>query len=74
LSTNTIRNWAAIIILGVWTLAAIVAFFTANLTELGIITPVAVIVTGFLFGYKQESQSQQSQGHEKEDEKWSHLP
>ena len=36
----------------VWTLAATIAFFTTNFEELGIVTPVMMVVVCFIFGLK----------------------
>jgi hypothetical protein len=51
-TNTTIRIWLAWIVVAIWSAAAIVAFFTQNFEELGIITPVMMIVVGFVFGYK----------------------
>lgn len=52
LGTDNLRGWIAVMVATIWFLAAIVAFFTANFEELGIITPVMMIVVGFVFGYR----------------------
>jgi uncharacterized membrane-anchored protein len=49
-----LRSWVAIAVVIIWTVSAIVAFFTGNFEELGIVTPVMMIVTGFLFGFRHE--------------------
>jgi len=46
------RTYFAWIIIAVWTSAAVVAFFTQNFAELGIVTPVAMLAVGFVFGVK----------------------
>lgn len=69
LNTISLRNWVAIVVVIVWSVAAVVAFFTANFEELGIVTPVMMIVVGFVFGYKAEYTPPPD-----DNDKWSHLP
>jgi len=40
------------VVIFIWSAAAVVAFFTQDFAELGIVTPVMMIVVGFVFGYK----------------------
>jgi uncharacterized membrane protein len=50
--TNVFRVYVAWVVIFIWSVAAVVAFFTQNFAELGIVTPVMMIVVGFVFGYK----------------------
>jgi hypothetical protein len=46
------RTYLSWIVVTIWSAASVVAFFTQNFAELGIVTPVMMIVVGFVFGYK----------------------
>jgi MFS-type transporter involved in bile tolerance (Atg22 family) len=50
--TDQLRTYLAWIIVVIWSSAAVVAFFTQNFAELGIVTPVMMIVVGFVFGFR----------------------
>lgn len=51
-ATERIRLYVACVVVLIWSAAAVVAFFTKNFEELGIVSPVMMIVVGFLMGYK----------------------
>jgi MFS-type transporter involved in bile tolerance (Atg22 family) len=54
LNDVALRNAITIVVAVIWTAASVVALFTQNFEELGIVTPVMMFVVGFLFGYKTE--------------------
>lgn len=45
-----IRNLIAGAVVSVWTITALASVITNNYTSLGAVTPVMMIVAGFLFG------------------------
>lgn len=52
--TVKLRVTVAWVVVFIWSAAALVAFVTQSFEELGIVTPVMMIVVGFVFGYKAE--------------------
>jgi hypothetical protein len=42
----------AVVVLSVWAVVALVSLYTESYTALTAITPVMLIVAGFLFGYR----------------------
>jgi hypothetical protein len=50
------RAFIALIVVFVWAILAISTLLTQNYTALGAVTPVMMIVVGFLFGYRREVQ------------------
>ena len=42
----------ALLVAGVWALVALISLLLKDYTGLSIVTPVMVIVAGFLFGFK----------------------
>jgi hypothetical protein len=42
----------ALVVAGVWAIVSLVSLFLKDYTGLTIVTPVMVIVAGFLFGFK----------------------
>jgi glucose uptake protein GlcU len=49
-----LRTGIALLVASVWAIVAISTLVTSNYTALGAVTPVMMIVVGFLFGYKNE--------------------
>lgn len=49
---ETLRTLIALVVVAVWAAAGIDAVITYQFKSLEIITPVMMIVTGFLFGYQ----------------------
>jgi ATP/ADP translocase len=52
--TERLRMAVAVLVVCVWGLSAVIGAITQNYTELGIITPVMMLVGAFLFGFKKE--------------------
>lgn len=50
--TLTMRTFIAGAVVSVWSITAIGSLITNNYTALGAVTPVMMIVAGFLFGSK----------------------
>lgn len=72
---DPLRTWVTIAVIAIWLIAATVALVTANVTELGIITPVVMIVVGALFTYyKRNGNGNGKNGRNGDDDRWSHLP
>lgn len=55
MTNDALRKWAAIVIIAIWSIAAIVALVTADVLVLGAVTPVMMFVVGFLFGFRPPS-------------------
>lgn len=51
MTNDQLRKWAAIVIITIWTLAAIVALIRSDVLVLGAVTPVMMFAMGFLFGF-----------------------
>jgi hypothetical protein len=47
----------ALMVAGVWALVSLISLLLKDYTGLTIVTPVMVIVAGFLFGYKKNGSS-----------------
>jgi len=52
MSKETLTTILALAVAGVWSIVAISSVLTKEYNALAIITPVMLIVAGFLFGYK----------------------
>ncbi len=52
---ETLTTALAILVGSVWALAAVASLITGESTVLAAITPVMLIVAGFLFGYRTSS-------------------
>lgn len=52
MSRESLVLWFAVGVGGVWGIVTIVSLFGRDYTVLGIITPVMLIVSGFLFGHR----------------------
>jgi uncharacterized membrane protein YjjP (DUF1212 family) len=52
LNRNTVVNVLAFVVSGVWAAVALSSVLTQDYTALSIVTPVMLIVAGFLFGRK----------------------
>jgi hypothetical protein len=50
-----LRNGIAVLVACVWALAAVDGILTQNWTGLGIVTPMMMLIGGFLFGFKHEA-------------------
>lgn len=55
----TIRDLIAIAVVSVWTITALTSVLTKNFTSLGAVTPVMMIVAGFLFGTRSSNGNSQ---------------
>jgi hypothetical protein len=51
----SMRNFIAGAVVAVWIITALASILTSNFTSLGAVTPVMMIVAGFLFGSKNGS-------------------
>lgn len=49
---DSLTTLLALIITGVWAVVALVSLYTKEYAPLGAITPVMLLVAGFLFGYR----------------------
>lgn len=74
LLVDPLKSWVTIAVVGVWLLASIVALITANVTELGILTPVVMIVLGALFTIRNGNGRRRNGRDDDDDDRWSHLP
>lgn len=54
---ETLTTILALLVAVVWSVVAIASVITAQYNSLAIITPVMLIVAGFLFGYKRNGGS-----------------
>lgn len=61
-ASERLRNGIAAVVAGVWSLAAIAGILTQDYTGLGIVTPVMMLIGGFLFGIKHEEKKQKENG------------
>lgn len=57
MNKETLTTILALIIASVWSIVAIASVITQEYNSLAIITPVMLIVAGFLFGYKKNGNS-----------------
>jgi hypothetical protein len=53
-TNDHLRNTIAALVAGVWAVVALSTLITRDYTALGAVTPVMLVVVGFLFGYKTE--------------------
>lgn len=53
--SERLRNGIAALVAGVWGLAALAGILTHDYTGLGIVTPVMMLIGGFLYGAKHET-------------------
>lgn len=60
-----VRNLIAIAVVSVWTITALASIITTNYTALGAVTPVMMIVAGFLFGTRSDSSNGSRNGGKK---------
>jgi ATP/ADP translocase len=61
----SMRNIIAGAVVGVWSITALASIITSDYTSLGAVTPVMMIVSGFLFGSR--SSNGKSNGKSKEE-------
>jgi ATP/ADP translocase len=54
-ANERLRNSIAVLVAGVWAISAIDGILTQNWTGLGIVTPMMMLIGGFLFGFKHEA-------------------
>jgi ATP/ADP translocase len=52
MSRESLTNSLALIVAGVWAIVAITSLIISDYTALATVTPVMLVVTGFLFGAK----------------------
>lgn len=57
MSNDKVRTYIAFWVTGVWGITVVAAIFIKDYTVLKIITPVVLIVMGFLFGFKDPRKS-----------------
>lgn len=55
--TLSMRNIIAGAVVGVWSITALASVLTRDYTSLGAVTPVMMIVSGFLFGSRNSNGS-----------------
>jgi ATP/ADP translocase len=61
--TLSMRNIIAGAVVSVWTITALASIVTNNYTSLGAVTPVMMIVSGFLFGSRSSSSRSNGSGN-----------
>lgn len=57
MTNEFLRNLIAALVVLVWATLALSTLFTQNFTALGAVTPVMMIVVGFLFGFRREDKT-----------------
>ena len=58
------KSWIAGVVTFVWAATALSTVYTGNFVALGSVTPVMMIVAGFLFGYRVELKKPSGNGSE----------
>jgi len=51
-TNETLRKWTAITVIVGWSISLVAALVSKDPVVLGIVTPVAMMVMGYLFGFK----------------------
>ena len=54
MTNDRLRIGITVLVTVIWTVASVVGIVTQNYTELGIVTPVMMLVGGFLFAFRRE--------------------
>ena len=52
MTNETLRKWTAITVIVGWSISLVAALVSKDPVVLGIVTPVAMMVMGYLFGFK----------------------
>lgn len=55
-ASERIRTGIALLVAGVWAITALSTLVTQNYTALGAVTPVMMVVVGFLYGFRRETE------------------
>lgn len=57
MSRESLMNSLALLVAGVWAIVALASLIISDYTALATVTPVMLVVTGFLFGAKGASKN-----------------
>lgn len=69
MTVESLRNRIAAWVAGIWGLVALASIYTRDYTELGIVTPVMMLIGGFLFAVKSAPSENHPPDHIKRENK-----